>query len=66
MKITVNGKTIELPERSTVADLVRAQGIAAEGTAVAIAGRVVPRGEWTSVVLQDGQEIMVIRAVCGG
>ena len=42
------------------------KGIAADGIAVAIANKVVPRSEWPTTRLQAGTKITVIRAVCGG
>ena len=34
--------------------------------AVALDGEVVPRGEWASTELRDGQELEVLHAVQGG
>ena len=52
-----------LPE---LAELLMQEGIAADGIAVAIANKVVPRSEWPTTRLQAGTKITVIRAVCGG
>lgn len=66
MTITVNGRGCELPSGATVADLVRSVGARERGSAVAVDGEVVPRGEWERHRLADGQNIEVVTAVQGG
>jgi len=34
--------------------------------AVAVDGEVVPRGEWATTAVRDGQQVEVLRAVQGG
>ena len=67
MKLTVNGSTQTVQER-TVAELVErvAPGRAARGTAVALNGEVVPRGEWQTAPLREGDRIEVLHAIGGG
>ena len=36
------------------------------GVAVALDGEVVPRGEWASTEVREGQQVEVLRAVQGG
>ena len=47
---------------------VAAAGAPAEGRGVAVAvdGEVVPRGEWESTELHEGQRVEVLQAVQGG
>jgi sulfur carrier protein len=70
VKIVVNGERRELPEEATVAAAVAvaAAGVEASGRglAVAVQGDVIPRGEWGSRRLEDGQRVEVVRAVQGG
>ena len=67
MKLPVNGSTQTVQER-TVAELVErvAPGRTARGTAVALNGEVVPRGEWQTAPLKEGDRIEVLHAIGGG
>ena len=66
--VTLNGEPRELPSDATVDAAVRAAGASAEGRGVAVAvdGEVVPRGEWDSTSLHEGQHVEVLHAVQGG
>jgi thiazole synthase len=68
MRIELNGEPRLVGEGATLADLVREAGAAPEGRGVAVAvdGEVVPRGEWRTVVLRDGQQVEVLAAIQGG
>ena len=66
-KVFVNGERRELPGEATVEAAVRAAGVSdGRGVAVAIDGEVVPRGEWSSTEVRDGQQVEVLHAVQGG
>ena len=66
--MTLNGEPVDLAGVATVADAVRAAGVAdeAQGVAVALDGEVVPRGEWTQRELREGESLEVVHAVQGG
>jgi sulfur carrier protein len=65
--VTVNGERRELGERATVDVVVREAGAPdGRGVAVALDGEVVPRGEWATTELRDGQQVEVVAAVQGG
>ena len=68
MRIELNGEPRELADGSTLADAVRASGVAREGRGVAVAldGEVVPRAEWDSTPLAEGSVVEVLAAVQGG
>jgi sulfur carrier protein len=67
VKIALNGRTVEIPAEATVSDAVEASGAEARrGVAVAVEGEVVPRSEWDSTPLRDGQQVEVLHAVQGG
>ena len=66
MRVKVNGEARELPEGSTLADLMTALKLPKDGFAVAVDRAVVPRGEHASTPLREGQAVEVIRAVGGG
>ena len=65
----MNGAAREVPDGTTVAGLVRdVRGGAGDGRGVAVAvdAEVVPRGEWDSVELAEGQRVEVVGAIQGG
>jgi sulfur carrier protein len=66
MRVILNGELRELDEGSTVDAAVEVTGAPNRGVAVAVDGEVVPRGEWASTTLSEGQKVEVLQAVQGG
>ena len=66
MRLVVNGDQCDVPEGTTVLGLLRAHGARERGSAVAVDGAVVPRGEWASQQLTEGQHVELVHAVQGG
>jgi sulfur carrier protein len=65
--VTLNGEPRELREPATVEVAVRAAGAPdGRGVAVALDGEVVPRGQWATTEVREGQQVEVLRAVQGG
>ena len=63
--ITLNGSPTEA-EGLTIAELLARMEVPDRGVAVAVDAEVVPRGEWSTVVLSDGAHVEVVTAVQGG
>jgi len=66
VNVTVNGESRTLDEGSTLADLLDTEIGSRRGTAAAVDGEVVPRGDWASFSLADGQSVELLTAVQGG
>jgi sulfur carrier protein len=66
MRVILNGDWCELDECATVDAAVAVTGAPDRGVAVAVDGEVVPRGQWTSTQLREGQKVEVLQAVQGG
>ena len=66
MKILVNNKETELTAGNTIADLARQLKLPAQGVAVALHNRMVPRVQWEEQILQPGDSLVIIKAACGG
>ena len=67
MKVEINHKEVELePGCNTLAQLMQAMGFTGAGQAAAVDNKLVPKAQWESFALADGQKITVICAVCGG
>ncbi|MBJ7471860.1 MAG: sulfur carrier protein ThiS [Solirubrobacteraceae bacterium] len=67
--LTVNGAPRDdLPAPLSVAALVAAHGLPAEGRGVAVAvdGEIVPRGQWADHVIPVGAEVELVQAIQGG
>jgi sulfur carrier protein len=66
--IVVNGRPQALAAGETIARLLELLDVGADarGVAVAVAGEVVPRGQWQTRTLAPGDRVEVVRAVQGG
>jgi thiazole synthase len=66
--VELNGSEVSLPDGGTVASAIDAAGVAngRDGVAVAVDGEVVPRSEWETTPLAEGQSIEVLAAIQGG
>jgi thiazole synthase len=68
VRIDLNGEPLELDDGATLDLAVRESGVGGEtrGVAVAVDGEVVPRAEWGSTALVEGQRVEVLAAIQGG
>jgi sulfur carrier protein len=66
MNITVNGQPAEVTPGWSVGDLVRGRTDEQRRVAVARNSEVVPRSEWDSTALSEGDRIEVLAPVAGG
>jgi sulfur carrier protein len=66
--VVLNGERRELPAEATVETAVQVAGAprGGRGVAVALDGEVIPRGEWASTEVREGQQLEVLHAVQGG
>lgn len=64
--IFLNGEAHQLPQGTTIAELVRSVSGSARGSAVVVDGAVVPRGQWEQLTLAPDQRVELITAVQGG
>jgi sulfur carrier protein len=69
MNVVVNGRTRQVLESTTIADVVAEMGGdrgRGRGVAVARNGEVVRRAEWTGTVLEEDDRVEVLGAIGGG
>ena len=66
VQITVNDEPREVPAEATVADLVAGLGLGPRRIAVEVNLNVVPRAEYATVRLRDGDTVEIIHFVGGG
>ena len=65
MKLKVNDKEVETGA-SNLSLFSQEQNLPITGSAVAVNNRMIPRSEWDSFALNEGDNILIIKAVCGG
>ncbi len=67
MHARVNGQTWDdLPDGTTVADVLRRLEAPDSGIAVARGGEVIPKAMWSTTAVSPGDDIEVLTAVQGG
>ena len=65
MKLRVNNKEVET--WATYLSLFsQEQNLPVTGIAIAVNNRMIPRTEWDTYTLNEGDNILIIKAVCGG
>ena len=65
MKLKVNDKEVETGA-TNLSLFSQEQNLPATGIAIAVNQRMVPCTEWDSYALSEGDNILIIKAVCGG
>lgn len=66
MTVFINNQPIELPQGSSLADALAQKEIKPDGIATAINGTVINKSARAETPLKDGDNILVIKAFCGG
>ncbi|MBA2948607.1 sulfur carrier protein ThiS [Streptomyces himalayensis] len=66
ISISVNGEPREVPAGTALGTLVATLTTAPSGVAAALNETVVPRAEWPTTALTEGDRIEVLTAVQGG
>ncbi len=67
--VTYNERKQSVEENLTLAKLLELEGIdpqEAQGIAIAHNHSVIPRNQWMSLLLEDGDQIDVLQAIQGG
>lgn len=66
MTVIVNDKSCELPDRATIADLLRTMGLDKAACAVEVNRGLVPKAQHQARTLEPGDRIEVVTLVGGG
>lgn len=66
MKIYVNNKETELATGSHISELTTVLQLPEKGIALAQNNRIIPRSEWEKTSINEGDQIVIIQAACGG
>ncbi len=66
MRIIVNDQPMDIPDGTTLQDLIRHLRLEGQRFAVAVNGTVVPRDHLDGYRLQEGDQVEIVYAVGGG
>jgi thiamine biosynthesis protein ThiS len=66
MKLIINGESRDFPEGLTLTSLIAHLGMKADRVAVELNLEIVPRPQWDSSVLKDGDRLEIVHFVGGG
>lgn len=65
MKVQVNNKEVETTA-TTIAQLAVQLDLPNGGIALAVNNKMIPRANWESIALQENDNLVIIKAACGG
>lgn len=65
MNVKVNNKEVET-QAHNLFQLSEELQLPSQGIAVAVSQHMIPRTEWKDLILKEGMDIIIIKAVCGG
>ena len=65
MNIKINNQETEV-KAASLQELATEISLPEKGVAVAVNNRMVTRADWNQTAINDGDNIVVIKAVCGG
>lgn len=65
MKVNINKKTTET-KATNVKELADELHLPAAGVAVAISNVMIPRARWESTEVKENDDIVIVKAFCGG
>ncbi|WP_294630351.1 sulfur carrier protein ThiS [uncultured Bacteroides sp.] len=66
MKVQVNNKEVEIIADSTLAQLIAQLELPVQGIAIAVNNLLISRTEWEYFTLHENDNIVIIKAACGG
>jgi sulfur carrier protein len=66
LQVQINGETRDVPERSSLSELIGELSLAPQRIAVEVNQQIVRRSEWAQTTLNDGDRIEIVHFVGGG
>ena len=66
MEITLNGEACQYEDKLTVQSLIEAKDLSGKRIAVEINLEIIPRSQFSSHVLCDGDRVEIVHAIGGG
>ncbi len=66
MNIKINNEPAIVAEGTKLASIAMMLQLPDKGVAVAVNNAMVPRAEWAARTVQEGDDIVILKAFCGG
>ncbi len=66
MNIKFNDKLVEVPDSCSISQFAQLQSIPDKGVALAVNFEIIQKALWPSTILKENDDIIIIKAVCGG
>lgn len=66
MKVQVNNKEVEMSPDSTLTQLTAQLELPVQSIAIAVNNKMIPRTEWERFSLHENDNLVIIKAACGG
>lgn len=66
MKISVNNKEMEIAPETSINQLAASLELPDKGVAIAMNNKMIPRTNWESHQVLENDNIIIIKAACGG
>ena len=66
MKVQVNNKEVEMTLDSTLTQLTAQLELPVQGIAITVNNKMIPRTEWERFSLHENDNLVIIKAACGG
>ena len=66
MQIQLNGEPREIPDQSSIGDLIRLLDLSQERLAIELNQAVVRRSHWVNTILREGDRVEIVHFVGGG
>lgn len=66
MNVFINGQSTDMPNNSSVKNMLEHIGQQSGGIAVAVNDMVIPKSQWSNSHIEEGDKILIIKASQGG
>ena len=66
MKVQVNNTEVEITHGSTLTQLTVQLELPVQGIAIAVNNKMIPRTEWERFSSHENDNLVIIKAACGG
>lgn len=66
MKIRINNCETDIVSGTTIAMIAQMESLPDKGVAIAVNGEIVQRSAWNEHVINNGDDIIILKAFCGG
>lgn len=66
MKVRINNSEKEIAAGTTIAMIAQMESLPDKGVAIAVNGKIVQRSAWSGHIINNGDDIIILKAFCGG